>query len=303
MKKILFFATVMAMVSSCVDNGFDLSDVVTDDIAIGSSESKFKIPLANITVKSDAVKGEDGSLENMLKDADLLIAESFGKIDLLNVPADAMVEALFDDLRNDRSRRQEVGEFLEDSKYRNEVVAALPANLRGLDLSDVFTDHFSELYNRKELRDKMRDIIVESLGSINDSMPSVSERFDGFGIDEDIIDMLTGTGELRLYGTVDDIMPIDGKAFLVLKKNDGSGKTIVKLELPLDYNDSSKDFSTVIDDSVLHEMTGSMEMQVSLEPSSYYPRKPFADSDNTVLKIALKLEKQGGLNISDMFED
>lgn len=297
MKKILFFATILAMASSCVDEGFDLSRVDTDDIVIGSDESKFIIPLANITVKSDAVKGEDGSLESMLRDADLLIAASFGKIDLRNVPADAIVDALFDELRTERSRRQEVGEFLEDSKYRNEVVSALPANLRGLDLSDVFINHIGELYNRKELRDKMRDIIVESLGSFNDSMPSVSEKFDGFGIDEDLIDMLTGTGEIRLFGTVDDMMPIDGKAFLVLKRDDGSGETILKLELPLDYNGSSKDFSTVIDDSVLHEMVWSMEMQVSLEPSSYYPRKPFAAADNTVLKIALKLEKQGGLNI------
>lgn len=303
MKKILFFAAVLVVASSCVDDGFDLSQVDADEIAIGSSESKFKIPLANIAVKKDAIRGEDGSLEGMMNDADLLIPESFGKLDLQNVPADELVAGLFDDLRKDAARGREVGKFLADSKYRNEVVAALPANLRGLDLAEVFSGHIDDLYARQELRDKMKEIIVKTVGSINDSMPAVHVEMDGFGVDEDIVNMLTGTGEIRLYGTVTEIMPFDGKAFLVLKKNDRSGDTIARLELPLDYTDPSQDFGAVIDNAALRAMTGKMEMQVSLELSTYYPRKSLAETDGTVMKIALKLEKQGGLIISDKNEN
>lgn len=303
MKKILLFVTVLAVASSCVDDGFDLSQVNADDIAIGSNESKFKIPLANITVKEDAIRGENDSLESMLKDADVLIPADFGKLDLQNVPADALVEGLFDELRSDGSRRQEVGEFLENSKHRNEVVATLPANLRELDLEEVFSHHFDILYDRKELRDKMKEIIVKSVDSFNETLPDINEAMDGFGIDEDMINMLTGTGEMRLYGTVTNLLPFDGKAFLILTKKDGSEETIVRLELPLDYTDPSQDFSVNIDNAVLRGMTGSMEMHVSLELSFYYPRNPSSDADGTVLKIALKLEKQGGLNIGGITED
>lgn len=303
MKKVLFFAAALILASSCVDEGFDLSEVVTDDMAIGSNESTFKIPLANITVKADAISGEDGSLESILRDADLLIPANFDKLDLQNVPADAFVGELFDNLRNDGGLRRDVGEFLQDSEYREAVVPTLPAELRGLDLAEVFSDHFEVLYARQELRDEMARIIRQYLGSINDTMPSVDVEMDGFGIEENMIDMLTGTGEIRLYGTVANKMPLDGKAVLVLAKNDGSDETIVRLELPLDYTDSSKDFSVTIGNDALRSMTGYMQMHVALDLASYYPRKPLSEADGTVLKLALKLEKKGGLNISDLIDD
>ena len=303
MKKILFFAAVLAVASSCVDDGFDLSRVDAENISVGSGESTFNIPLANIVIKKDAIRGGNGSLEGMMNDADLLIPKSFGKVDLQNVPADALIDGLFDELRQDGHRREEVGKFLAGSKYRNEVVATLPANLRGLDLADAFTNHFGDLYARQELRDKMKEIIVKTVGSINDTMPAVDVVTDGFGIDEAMVDMLTGPGEIRLCGTVTEIMPFDGKAFLVLQKNDGNGETIAKLELPLDHADSSEDAGVIIDNAALRAMTRKMKMRVSLDLSSYYPGEQSADADGKVLKIALKLKKQGGLNISGIFED
>lgn len=303
MKKILFFATVLTLASSCVDKGFDLSQVVDDDLAIGSSESIFLVPMANIDVKADAFRGKDGSLESILNDADLLIPEGFGELDLQDIPADELVKGLFDDLRNDAARRRELGEFLEGSRYRNDVVAGLPPELRGLPLVDVFSDHFDVLYNREELHDKMKEVIRKALDSIHDTTPVFHEEMNGLGIEERMINLLTGPGEMRLYGITNTIMPFDGKAFLVMTKNDGSGETIVKMELPLDHASPVKDPGVPIDNDALRAMIGKMAMQVTLELSSYFPGNPLTDADNTVLKIALKLEKKGGLNISDMFED
>ena len=307
MKRILFFAAVLALASSCVDKDFDLSQIVDDDLAIGSSESIFTVPLANIAVKSDALQGEDGSLESILNDANLLIPEGFGELDLQDVPVDELVNGLFDDLRKNSeaaaARRRELGEFLEGSRYRNDVVAALPPELRGRSLVDVFSDHFDVLYDRKELREEMKDVIRKTLGSINDTMPAFHAEVNGFGIEEDMINLLTGAGEMRLYGITSTAMPFDGKAFLVMTKNDGSGETIVRLELTLDHTHPSKDSGVIIDSDALRAMTGNMAMQVSLDLASYYPGEPLSDADNTVLKIALKLEKKGGLNISDMIEE
>lgn len=307
MKKILFFAAVLALASSCVDKDFDLSQIVDDDLAIGSSESIFTVPLANIAVKSDALQGEDGSLESILNDANLLIPEGFGELNLQDVPVDELVNGLFDDLRKNSeaaaARRRELGEFLEGSRYRNDVVAALPPELRGRPLVDVFSDHFDVLYDRKELREEMKGVIRKAFGSINDTMPAFHAEVNGFGIEEDMINLLTGAGEMRLYGITSTAMPFDGKAFLVMTKNDGSGETIVRLELTLDHTHPSKDSGVIIDSDALRAMTGNMAMQVSLDLASYYPGEPLSDADNTVLKIALKLEKKGGLNISDMIEE
>lgn len=307
MKKILFFAAVLALASSCVDKDFDLSQIVDDDLAIGSNESIFTVPLANIAVKSDALQGEDGSLESILNDANLLIPEGFGELNLQDVPVDELVNGLFDDLRKNSeaaaARRRELGEFLEGSRYRNDVVAALPPELRGRPLVDVFSDHFDVLYDRKELREEMKGVIRKALGSINDTMPAFHAEVNGFGIEEDMINLLTGAGEMRLYGITATAMPFDGKAFLVMTKNDGSGETIVRLELTLDHTHPSKDSGVIIDSDALRAMTGNMAMQVSLDLASYYPGEPLSDADNTVLKIALKLEKKGGLNISDMIEE
>lgn len=301
-KKFLFLAAVLAAASACVDDGFDLSEVDTDDIVIGSDKSTFKVPLANITVKADAIQGDDSSLESILKDADLLISGRFDKLDLHDLPADALVESLFDALRGDGNLRREVGEFLQGGRYRSEIVQTLPPDLQGIGLDEVFSDHFDALYQRQELRDAMKNVIGDYLGSINDRLPSVSVKMYGIGIDEDLIGLLTGTGGLRLYGTVSNKMPLDGTAVLRLVKNDGSAEEFLKLELVLDYTEASRDFSVDIDDEVLRALAGDMQMHVALDLASYYPGKPLADADGTVLELALKLEKQGGLNIGDLFD-
>lgn len=304
MKKILLYSAALTLAISCVDERFDLSDVNVGDVAIGSDESRFKIPLANITVKADAIQGEDGSLESILSDADLLIPESIEILDLHNPPVDAMVEALFERLRNDDEEKvfsRKVANFLEESEYRDKVEAALPPELHGLDFDIVFTEHFDALYNRQELRDELRRVIEEYFTSINKILPTVNVEMDGFGIEDEMIELLTGTGAIRIYGTVENRMPIDGNASLVLVRNDGS--EILTLDLPLDYAQRTKDFSVTIDNDALRGMAENMTMQVSLNLASYYPHQDsLSDDDGTVMKLVLKLEKQGGLNISDLID-
>ena len=307
MKKILLYSAALTLAISCVDERFDLSDVNVGDVAIGSDESRFKIPLANITIKADAIQGEDGSLESILGNADLLIPESIKILDLHNPPVDAMVEALFERLRNDEDDEdkdfsRKVANFLEESEYRDDVEAALPPELHGLDFDIVFTEHFDALYNRQELRDELRRVIEEYFATINEILPTVNVEMDGFGIEDEMIELLTGTGAIRIYGTVENSMPIDGNASLVLVKNDGS--EILRLDLPLDYAQRTKDFSVTIDNDALRGMAENMTMQVSLNLASYYPHQDFlSDEDDTVvMKLVLKLEKQGGLNISDLID-
>lgn len=301
MKKILLYSAALTLAISCVDERFDLSDVNVGDVAIGSDESRFKIPLANITVMADAIQGEDGSLESILRDADLLIPESIEILDLHNPPVDAMVEALFDRLRDDEVFSRDVANFLEESEYRDDVEAALPPELHGLDFDIVFTEHFKTLYDRQELRDELRRVIEEYFASINKILPTVNVEMDGFGIEDDMIELLTGTGAIRIYGTVENRMPINGNASLVLVRNDGSD--ILRLDLPLDYAQRTKDFSVTIDNDALRGMAENMTMQVSLDLASYYPNQPsLSDEDGTVMKLVLKLEKQGGLNISDLID-
>lgn len=301
MKKIILYSAALTLAISCVDERFDLSDVNVGDVAIGSDESRFKIPLANITVKADAIQGEDGSLESILGNADLLIPESIKILDLHNPPVDAMVEALFERLKDEDEARN-VANFLEGSKYRDDVEAALPPELHGLDFDIVFTEHFDALYDRQELRDELRRVIEEYFATINEILPTVNVEMDGFGIEDDMIELLTGTGAIRIYGTVENSMPIDGNASLVLVRNDGSD--ILRLDLPLDYAQRTKDFSVTIDNDALRGMAENMTMQVSLNLASYYPHQDFlSDEDDTVvMKLVLKLEKQGGLNISDLID-
>lgn len=300
MKKILLYSAALTLAISCVDERFDLSDVNVGDVAIGSDESRFKIPLANITVKADAIQGEDGSLESILRDADLLIPESIEILDLHNPPVDAMVEALFERLKDEDEARK-VANFLEQSEYRDDVEAALPPELHGLDFDIVFTEHFDALYDRQELRDELRRVIEEYFATINEILPTVNVEMDGFGIEDDMIELLTGTGAIRIYGTVENSMPINGNASLVLVRNDGS--EILRLDLPLDYAQRTKDFSVTIDNDALRGMAENMTMQVSLDLASYYPNQPsLSDDDGTVMKLVLKLEKQGGLNISDLID-
>lgn len=297
MKKFLLFAAVCVVASSCVDNDFDLSDINTDDVAIGSDASVFHIPLANITVKADAVSGEDGTLESILADADLWIPTTTKELDLHHFDANKLVDELFEELNTNKDRREAIAESITDGEYEAGVRASLPTELRGLDLKEAFRDHFDVLYGRTELRSEIGRIIREQVGSLNEIIPEISAEMDGFGLEDDMIDMLTGSGDVRLYGTVSNYMPVSGTVSLVLSRRGEQQAEILRLDLPADFKNTTQEFSVTIDDSALRGMAEEMQMNVSLDLDAYFPRQTLGD---TVLKLALKLEKKGGLNIGNL---
>ena len=297
MKKFLLFAAVFVVASSCVDNGFDLSDVNTDDVAIGSDASIFHIPLANITVKADAMSGEDGTLKSILADADQWIPTTTKELDLEHFDANKLVGELFEELNTEKDSREAFADAIVEGGYEAGVRASLPSELRGLELKEVFRDHFDALYNRTELRSEISRIIGEQVGSLNEIIPEISAEMDGFGLEDDMIDMLTGSGEVRLYGTISNYMPVSGTVSLVLSRRGDQQTEILRLDLPADFKDTTQEFSVKIDDNSLRGMAEEMQMNVSLALTSYFPRQTLGD---TVLKLTLKLEKKGGVSIGNL---
>lgn len=297
MRKFLLFAAVFVVASSCVDNDFDLSDVKTDDVAIGSDASIFHIPLANITVKADAISGEDGTLENILADIDQWIPTTTTELDLHHFDASKLVGELFEELNTKKERREAFANAVIEGGYEAEVRDALPSELRGLDLTEVFVDHFQVLYSRTELRSEISRIMQDHVGSLNEIIPEISTEMDGFGLEDDMIDMLTGSGDIRLYGTVTNYMPVNGTVSLVLSQRGEQQTEILRLDLPVDFKNTTQEFSVTIDDDALRGMAEEMQMNVSLDLASYFPWQSLGDP---VLKLTLKLEKKGGLNIGSL---
>ena len=327
MKKILLFAAAMALATACVDNDFDLSDVKTDDIGIGNKDSEFTIPLATIDVKWSAISSTDtyDSLENIFAEADTWVPLSMNKLMLsqLNTESkdynpkyvDEIIDGLLNDIESDATKRTEViNMIVASSSYAASIKASMPKNPQTgeplFSIEEYISEHFSEF--RNDSRAALQEIVNNHLESLTNCVKEITRDVDGFEIDDDIIDALTGQGDISIYGTMRSHMPIDCQGALVLA---AVGDEDGFINIPLDLNyEENKDYVITVDNDALHNMNNdNLELRVKFEPTIYYPRLkddkgnsviPETDNDKntkSALTMVLKLRKKGGFSLGDLF--
>ncbi len=138
MKKILLSLLLLAGVTACVNEEFDLSKMDTDDIAIGSDESEFKLPVGRITFSLERMNRHTGDNEinliELFQEARIwLPSELPGGADYVEVARLSydegylreMLDGLFDEIKNNPEKKQAVCALLVE-KYREPFVAFLP---------------------------------------------------------------------------------------------------------------------------------------------------------------------------------
>ena len=329
MKRILLFAAALALSTSCVDNDFDLSNVTTDDIGIGSDETVFKLPLANITVKWSAIiDGEDTSIEDNFNEADTWIPErlpdgdSYISIEKIsnndNVYVDKIIDGLLDDISKPGEKRSKVIEMIAgNSEYQDMILPRDPVTGESLvkdnegnpinTVDEYINANFDQFKNQS--KDALRDIVDEYLKTMDDSIEDITNDIEGFGLDDEIIDMLGDGGTMRIYGDITNYLPVDCTGSLMLTSAE-NGNPVLDIPLDLKY----KGTSTINIDIQKHNLAGmadDMVLTVHLEPKNYYPRSlpngvqrdeldAREDGENGALKLNLKLEKTGGLSLGSI---
>ena len=329
MKRLLLFAAVAALSASCVDKSFDLSDITTDDIQIGSENSVFQLPLANITVMWSGINGTYDSLDDIFAEADTWIPKSRTELVLADLADDKKVDEIISELmveiKSDSNKKAEVIERIKkNSDYAKSIESHIPTDNNGRPLysiDDYINQHF-ELFER-DSREALREIVDNHLESLTTCISEVESEVDGFGLDDEIIDLLTGNnGSLRIYGDLTDLLPVDGNGdFRLTVRADygpdddpdywpdddfyrsAEAEEILSFPLTFNYN-STEPIDIPVTERNLRGMKDDMMLTVSFNPTKYHPRTKLPDEaardTAPALKLNLKLEKKGALSLGSI---
>ena len=308
MKKFLLFAAALTLFASC-DNDFDLSDITADDIGIGSENSEFRLPLANISVLGDMLSShkDDGTyapLSDIFAEADIWLPTGYA-LDLEALANDAdgkyldgVIDDLFAELKTNDAKRRQVADLMATPQYSPAVHVPDVLAAQGVGVSDYIYGYMDNADYADDIRASVREAASVHLDSLNEVDP-VESQFSGFDLDDDIIDVLAGEGsELKIYGTVFNALPISCTVQFVLSSN--AGRTLVEFDDMTLASGGTADVETAVDGSDLRGMNGRMTLKVTFTPQTYYTGKDIPSASETALEMVLKLYKKGGMNLGEL---
>lgn len=317
MKKILLFATAVLLAAGCVDNKFDLSDIDTGDISIGSDKTELKMPLGTIKVMGDALQSEGtyDSLDAIFEEADAWIPSGMTSLSISTLAlgvgnkdhddyVDDIVNELMKDVRENKDgKRDVVVDIIAHNKsYTDAIIPRDPITgdpLYSLDeagVKDYINNHLSDF--EKDSREILKDIIEKHLESLTTSVEDISAEIDGFG--QDTVDMLSTEGSsISLDGTITNNLPLTASGTIVFTDKQGNElNTPTKIKLV--YGQTAElNFTLTAAD--IKKMADDMDLVIRFGLEDYFPRtnKPFG-ADDVALEMELKLIRKGGVNLGDV---
>jgi len=309
MKKFLLPLICAVLAASCIDEEFDFSDIDTDDIGIGSEESDFRMPLANIEVKTSALRNQDLNLREIFDEADTWLPSQLpggaDYVDLHLLASDeggyrsSLISATLDEAASNSVKLHAIADMLQ-SRYASNFTGMIPAG-SGLSVSEFIVGYYSDPTVSSIIKAEINGIADRYLTDLTMSLDEVTCEIGGIDISEDIIDMFTtgiGTADrpdavnmLEVYGTVDNRIPVDCSSDVTFVG------TRIRLSVDAQYGKVAEipacrlfgdDLRRVIDDARL-------TVPVSLD--RYYMGREFPADDQTALTLRLSLHKRGALNL------
>lgn len=317
MKKLLLFAAVATLTASCVDKDFDLKDADWEDVQIGNDDSEFRLPLANISVKGDAIGGTYDSLENIFGEADewIPLSDKYAAVSLtqLSDPSgnylNTLVDDLFAELQTNDQRRAAVARRI-GTQYKSSV--SVPAELaaQGVSLEDYINVYLTVPQYSDRIKTSVHDLAAAHLESMTTCIDQISQSLAAFKIGGDVTDALADNAkDMKVYGTVTTSLPIDCNGNFSLSPKEEKENENEEKEAKEDYKPffsanlnlgymKTENIDAPIDGDGLRGLTKAMTLTVTFEPTTYYPRKTLPGSNDNAVEMVLKLYKKGGLSFS-----
>ncbi len=240
MKKLIFTLLLSLCLFSCVDSEYDLSSLETDSMAIGNSDSEYRMPLVNIYVGA-------GELQNGSMDADELCsmvkvwlpdmlpnpdASKSGYVDYIDINAlgsDALyagrlIDELYLQLETDDQKMESIIDLVWEN-YKSDFVTLfnsfVPAGVPTPDYAGnktLFVEAFKNIYKTAEGRAEVEDKFNHYLNRYL-KIDTFKVNIGSINIDDGIVDMLTenldprnstsSKNALYMYGTIESKLPLD----------------------------------------------------------------------------------------------
>lgn len=307
MRKILPFLLAATLVSSCIDNAYDLSNVNTDDITIGDEESEFRLPLATVYVGMGELNEGGIDIKTLFDEADIWLPsplpDGAAYVNLKAIQDDPseitpLLDALIDQMKADDVKINAVADLLAE-KYLATFLPMLPPNTDPKDFKRVFIEVFR---NIPQLHEQLSAEIKNLAGSYLTDLKVQDVTYDVGKIDigNDVVDMLCegldseGTpnpkNTLHIYGDITSALPVSMRLTPYFSPTDVSFDVLVE---PGKTNGIE---GTRLYEDDLRQIIEGAEIILPVSLEKYYPGYGFTPDQQIV--ITLRLLKRGGLKLN-----
>lgn len=317
MKKLYALILCAACATACVDMEYDLSNISTDNIAIGDESSRFEVPLLKVLVSMDELNGTDGdAIDEIFNEADIWLPSQLDQDKNGNyVLVQQLVEnseyvnrvlsALLDQMASDSEKLDQVASLLQE-KYYAEFSSLLP----GVSVEE-FKNEFIEQYSdnellRQRLDEKIEELARGYLTGLEVSLPALTYSVDRIDLSDDVVDMLVENldgkevsepkNTLHMAGTIDNRLPVSITASPVFTPTEVAFTAEIEAN-----NDANVLPETRLFADDLQSIVRGLTIEIAVNINKYYPGKGFdrgTIGDEKVqpqLTINLHLIKRGAL--------
>lgn len=274
------------LVTSCIDNNYDLSEIDTDGVVIGD---EFRLPLATVTVSMSELSKEGTDIKALFDEADIWLPSPLpagGKyVDLQKIQhtpsyIDELLDELIEQMKRSDAKINAVADLLYD-KYLGTFLPLLPPNTDPKDFKQVFITMFRTTTGlQEELAGEVRDLAGSYLTDLK--IEDVTYDLGRIDLGSDVVDMLAdnldpkGTANpkntLDIYGEIISALPVS------LQFSPRFYPTEVEFDIRVEPN-----VKTEIGETRLHEndLRRSSTARRSSSPSNWRNISPAPDSRPT----------------------
>lgn len=297
---------------------YDLSNINTDNIAIGDESSRFEVPLLKVLVSMDELNGTDGdAIDEIFNEADTWLPNQLPDQDgngyFVSVQrlveddqyVNQMLAGLLAQMVSDPEKLGQVASLLQE-KYYDEFSSLLP----GVSVEE-FKNEFIEQYSdnellRQRLDEKIEELARGYLTGLEVSLPALTYSVDRIDLSDDVVDMLVENldgkevsepkNTLHMAGTIDNRLPVSITASPVFTPTEVS----FTAEIEANRNGNIMPETRLFAED-LQTIVRGLTIEIAVNIDKYYPGKGFdrgTIGDEKVqpqLTINLHLIKRGAL--------
>lgn len=302
------------LITSCVDSDYDLSNLKTDNIAIGDESMVKKMPLVKVNVSMNEIANDNSDILVLCNKADAWLPSplpgSVDYLDLTRVNEASYIGALFDALTDQMVSDSEKLDIITDLVYEDH--ASDFSAIFGIPETQMsqFKELFKASFNNSAVRSVLRRCFIEFLTTDLNVAP-LHYDLGNINLGEDVIDMLAdnldpeGTANprntLHLAGQIISKLPI---TMQIEPKFSSEWNDIVSFSAVIDatreINEIVESDQTRIYAEDLRQLVGGAEISIPITFERYYPgNQEFLNTpendDSPQVEITLHLIKRGGI--------
>lgn len=306
MKRTILLLAAGLLTLSCVDNAYDLGLLDNTQLAVGDDESDFAAPLVTVTVLLDDIHDTEGSLQEMLDEADIwLPSELPGEedyVDFQRLYTDEaylgeLTGALVEEMEKDPSKLETVVDLVWKD-YKQDFLGLLGLGGTALDKT-LFREAFvGQFGTNAQLRDQtekaarkflvllqVSDLDYE-LGAIDlgEALDMLTENLDPAGTPDPV-------NTLAIEGRVESTLPLSMRLSPVFTP---TGLEIAPFVIAPGTTTDLTPTRIYAEDLRALAKTANLAIHVPVELHRYYPGRTL---DARPITIRLSLHKTGALNL------